>query len=103
MTALILPVLENGDRVTVRHFEPDEYPAPPRGTTLLVEVVSPWKFFGLKGNWPNLDYKSIRVSTTEGVEGLQFAVDHIAAYYWAVKQARIDADRMLREAQLARG
>lgn len=99
MNALILPVLENGDRVTVRHFEPDEWPAPPRGTTLLVEIVSPWKFFALRGDWPNYSYQPIRVSSTAGVEELQKAVDSITAHYWAVKQAIVDADVMLREAQ----
>lgn len=98
--ALQIPQLEGGDFVRVRQYEPDEWPEPPRGLTFLVGVARRRRFlfWDVTEDYGSSEYQILRVDTWKqgvGPEGVQRAVDAVAASYHERQRARAAAREMV--------
>lgn len=99
--ALQIPQLEGGDFVRVRQYEPDEWPEPPRGLTFLVGVARRRRFlfWDVTEDYGSSEYQILRVDTWKqevGSEGLQRAVDAVAADYHERRRVRAATQEMTR-------
>ncbi len=99
--ALMIPPLEDGDFIRIRQYEPDEWPEAPLGLTFLVSVARKRRFLFWKAteDYGSSEYRILRVDTWKrevGPEGVQRAVDAVAADYHERRRARAAAQEMVR-------
>jgi hypothetical protein len=91
---LVFPKLDGDLSIRVRKWEPDEWPAPPVGVTLLVEIVRPWRFLMWSGVARDWDFPAVRVDSRNGIEAVQAAVDKVAAEYRNLVEAQKFASQL---------
>lgn len=88
-----IPELPDGDAITVKNFEPDVWPERPIGMTFHVAVTRPARFlfWSYRERYMQSEYASeVVYFEVDGAEGLQAAVDRVAAAYFERRSKRIE-------------
>lgn len=88
-----IPELPDGDAIVVKNFEPDQWPERPLGMTFHVYVSRTVRFlfWTYRERYPNSEYPGdVVYFENVGAEGLQKAVDNVAALYFERRERRAE-------------